>query len=462
MFDHQRFAFLAILLLGCLLHPDIASASPSITLSEKSGPPTSRILVSGRGFEPNVGVNIYFDTKDKALVVTNAKGAFHDAAIYTPRSAYPGKHWITALERNNDKGAQEAFLVETDWVDFHFDADGSRLNPYENVLSAGTVGNLQPRWSYSITQISSSPAVSDGIVYAATDYSGFFALDAKTGTEVWEHDIGDHVFSSPAVAKGMVYITSLDHNIYALNAKTGSKVWQYTTGYNVDSSPTVADGVVYFGSDDLHVYALNAKTGAELWAFYTEQPVESSPAVVNGTVYVSSDATLYALNAKTGAPLWSYTPTCCSFESAPVEADGIVYADQWDNGTIYAVNAADGTFLWSYRTGGTLESSPAVAYGIVYVGSYDGNLYALNAKSGSLLWTFNTGSYIRSSSPTVANGVVYIGSSSGYLYALDAKTGVQLWDYPAGDLSLSTAVVTDGVVYTGSWDSAFQAFSLAR
>jgi hypothetical protein len=50
-------------------------------------------------------VDIFFGTKDKALVVTNGKGEFHDARIHVPPSARPGKHWGTSLERNNAKGA---------------------------------------------------------------------------------------------------------------------------------------------------------------------------------------------------------------------------------------------------------------------------------------------------------------------------------------------------------------------
>src|ERR1022692_168615 len=140
---------LAFLLLVSSLLCGVVSAAPSITLSEKSGPPTSKILVSGRGFEPNVGVDIFFDTKDKALVVTNPKGAFHDAGIYAPRSAYPGKHWVTALERNNDKGAQEPFLVQTNWNQFHFDADGTRLNPFENFFNPGRAAQLGLEWTYA-------------------------------------------------------------------------------------------------------------------------------------------------------------------------------------------------------------------------------------------------------------------------------------------------------------------------
>src|ERR1700674_3471614 len=87
----QPITFFSFLLVACLLC-GVASAAPSITLSKKSGPPTSKIFVSGGGFERNVGVDIFFDTKDKALVVTNGKGEFHDAGIYAPRSARPGEH----------------------------------------------------------------------------------------------------------------------------------------------------------------------------------------------------------------------------------------------------------------------------------------------------------------------------------------------------------------------------------
>ena len=50
-----------------------------------------------------------------------------------------------------------------------------------------------------------------------------------------------------------------------------------------------------------------------------------------------------------------------------------------------------------------------MANGVVYVGSWNGNVYALNAGTGALLWEYTTGSNVYSS-PAVANGVVYIGS----------------------------------------------------
>ena len=63
-----------------------------------------------------------------------------------------------------------------------------------------------------------------------------------------------------------------------------------------------------------------------------------------------------------------------------------------------------------------MYSSPAVANGVVYVGSIDDNVYALNAATGAKLWGYTTGSYV-DSSPAVANGVVYVGSYDHNLYA---------------------------------------------
>jgi outer membrane protein assembly factor BamB len=53
----------------------------------------------------------------------------------------------------------------------------------------------------------------------------------------------------------------------------------------------------------------------------------------------------------------------------------VVYIGSDDN-NLYALSASTGAPLWNYTTGGSVESSPAVANGVVYVGSDDGNVYA--------------------------------------------------------------------------------------
>jgi outer membrane protein assembly factor BamB len=77
-----------------------------------------------------------------------------------------------------------------------------------------------------------------------------------------------------------------------------------------------------------------------------------------------------------------------------------------------------------------VDSSPAVANGVVYVGSEDDNVYALEASTGALLWNYNTGANIFYASPTVANGVVYSGSdlyngTAFYAFALTNSDSVK-------------------------------------
>jgi outer membrane protein assembly factor BamB len=99
---------------------------------------------------------------------------------------------------------------------------------------------------------------------------------------------------------------------------------------------------------------------------------------------------------------------------------------------LYALDATTGEERWRFQTGDTVWSSPAVANGVVYVGSFDGNLYALDAATGQERWRLRIvedatpGEDSRDSesrewifpSPAVVDGVVYIGSGDGYLYAI--------------------------------------------
>lgn len=468
-YPQERFraiTWCAVLFVACCLLCTAALATPSITLSKKSGPPTSRILVSGSGFEPNVGVGIFFDTKDKTLVVTNGKGDFQHAAINAPRSAHPGEHWVTALERNNDKGAQQPFLVETNWSQFRFSPDHEGLDPYENVLNPATVGRLAVDWTYPMPEgqiIDASPSIDSGMLYIASGGS-ILAMNAETGAVVWTHGTigGIAVDCSPAVSDGIVYFADEGGVVYALNALTGASVWRRGTGQYIETNPTVVDGVVYVHSTDgNNLYAFNAKTGSVLWTYQTGGG-RGSPAVADGVVYIGVNTTLSALRANTGTLVWKYAISS-SFASSPTVSNGIVYAGAAD-GNVYALNAASGSLLWTFKTGDQVFSSPAVSDGIVYIGSDDHNLYALDALTGALLWTYATGWHVESS-PAVANGVLYFGSGDYTLYALSARTGALLWSYVTGQSYygiVSSPAVLNGKLYVGSGDGHLYAFGLGN
>lgn len=259
----------------------------------------------------------------------------------------------------------------------------------------------------------------------------------------------------------------------------GGLAWRVQTGGAIRSTPVVAAGRLFIGSVDGHVHALDARTGEELWRFRAGTAVDASPAVRAGTLYVTDRAgTLYALDAATGSPRWTVEtgPELAlpwGFESgdlytsSPVLAGGRVYFGSGD-GHVYAVDAATGAVAWSAETGGRVRSTPAVHDGRVYVGSADGVVYAFDAADGSAVWRHETeGAGLDSgafgydrrtiqSSPAVADGRLFVGARDGRLYALDADTGERLWRSPERISWVNGApAVSNGVVYAATSDQQF-------
>jgi eukaryotic-like serine/threonine-protein kinase len=141
--------------------------------------------------------------------------------------------------------------------------------------------------------------------------------------------------------------------------------------------------------------------------------------------------------------------------SSPAVANGLVYVGSMDQ-NLYAVDQQTGALKWKFATEGPVVSSAALAGGIVYFASYDGKFYALDAATGQLKWKFETAGERRDagrqihgllraaeimpdpwdyflSSPAVWNGAVYFGSGDGNVYALDAVSGSLKWKFKTGD-----------------------------
>jgi PKD repeat protein len=128
---------------------------------------------------------------------------------------------------------------------------------------------------------------------------------------------------------------------------------------------------------------------------------------------------------------------------------------------VYAFDEFTGNILWQSIKMGSLYSTPAVAYGKAFIGSYDGNIYAFNESDGSLLWSYVTGDRIETSSPAVASGMVFVGSDDGYVYAFDQKNGEVIWRYKTGHWVCSSPAIVDGIVYVGSLDGNVYAIGSA-
>ena len=314
------------------------------------------------------------------------------------------------------------------------------FNGYVYALNAA---NGALKWSYLTGGSTfSSPAFVDGVVYIGSNDGKVYALNADSGALMWSFQTGDHIYASPAVVNNVVYVNTDNGILYALKASDGSKIWQATFGIgdHADDSPAVANGIVYIGARNGY-YAFDATNGAQIWFFtstYSQRQfggyVYSSPIVAGNVVYFGScDNYVFALNAFDGSMIWSYRVGGFLF-SSPSVVKGVLFIGSYD-GYVYALG---GTPVPppTPTPQPTVNPSPtpnADDWPILYHDLNRTGTSTATASNGNLLWQFNTGDKVYSS-PVIANGVVYEGSWKGYVYALNAATGAVIWQYNCGSM----------------------------
>jgi quinohemoprotein ethanol dehydrogenase len=184
-------------------------------------------------------------------------------------------------------------------------------SPLEQINTAN-VGRLAPAWVFDFdTQRGqeSTPLVVDGILFTTTAWNKVFAIDARTGKQLWEFDpqvpgpsgyksCCDVVNRGPAVYLDKVYISTIDGRLIALNAHTGRSVWSVQTldpaqMSAITGAPRVIRGKVIIGNGGGetggrgYVTAYDAQTGKLVWRFYT---VPDDPA--KGPDHAASDEVL--------------------------------------------------------------------------------------------------------------------------------------------------------------------------
>ena len=431
-----------------------AATAAFISLDPPFGPPRSVTTVDGTGFGASETVNI---TLGEALIgsgTTDPTGAF-SAPATIPSSAGPGLNALVASGTTSGITANTSFRVITNWGQFGFSPAHASWNPYENTVGTSNVGSLTLEWAEpnDLNPICcSSPIVVRGRVYVGTGDNRLRAYRASDGRVLWNATVGGGQVSTPAWSHGTVFVGSGDWTLYAFDDTTGVPRWSYKTGGPVVGGPTVIADRVYIGSDDGKVYAFKGATGTVVWSTVIGGEINHSPAIADGTLYVGNytgSFELTALDAKTGALKWN-APTGGYLDwNTPAVADGVVYATSVD-GEAYAFDAATGVRLWQRTLPGLVEASPAVANGVVYVGAYDHYLYALDAATGASKWRAQTGNLIAGTA-SVANGVVYVGSTDEHVYGFDAATGAKLWDEAlAGPIQFSQPIVSDGKIYVSA------------
>lgn len=315
-----------------------------------------------------------------------------------------------------DEAEESKDVIKTvDWPVYGYDDQRTRYLPTKRVKPPFDAS----LWSFAVGKLLEfSPIVVDGFLYFQDIEALLYSVDADTGKVQWKQRIGGVGAASPAYADGkLVAVTLEPGEAVGIRARDGKILWRRPLGGRSETSPVIVGEKVIVGGEAGGVYALDIDTGKVLWQVQTDGAVKGGLALDKGVLY------------------------------------GANYAGQ-----VFAIRASDGSYVWqsstqglSFGRGGPVYSTPAVAFGRVYLGSIDSRVYSFDEDTGALAWSHSTGDWVYAA-PAVADTpksepTVYVGSKDQTFYALDAKTGEVRWSKSIGGVILGAASVLGETVY---------------
>ena len=216
----------------------------------------------------------------------------------------------------------DAMLIEPpagEWLTWRRTYDAFGYSPLEKI-NRTNVSELRVAWSWALPNgpNESIPLAHDGVLFVHSYGDRVQALDGATGDLLWQHSRRLPMGVPPSVKRSMslygdrLYVPTSDAHIVALDVKTGSVVWDHEVGdpaarVRMTGGTLVAKGKVMVGTTGRveggnYIVALDADTGEEAWRFYTiAQPGEDGGNSWNGL----------ALKLRNGGSVWipgSYDP----------------------------------------------------------------------------------------------------------------------------------------------------------
>ncbi len=220
------------------------------------------------------------------------------AAVLVFGMAGCARHAETQVD---DAALRAANADSADWITYGRTYSEQRFSPLKQVDDQN-VGKLGLAWSKDFPDVrayEATPLEKDGVLYTTGAWSIVWALDAKTGTQLWTYDpkvpkdhgkyvCCDVVNRGVALYKGRVYLGTLDGRLVALDAKTGAPVWDVQTTpkdgpYAITGAPRIVKGRVVIGNAGSEyavrgfVSAYDADTGKLAWKTYTVPGDPSQP-----------------------------------------------------------------------------------------------------------------------------------------------------------------------------------------
>lgn len=176
-----------------------------------------------------------------------------------------------------------------------FDCDPT--GPKENVSEYLTNREVSP------SNIMSMPVFHNNRVYVTAGGDIWWGkhqawlkcIDAATGKELWSYPLDRHCLSTPAIHDGLVFAADAGRKIHCVDAETGKPYWTHETSGEIWASPLVADNKLYIGTRRADFWVLAANREKKVFStLKLDSPINSTVTAANGTLYIATMKSLYA------------------------------------------------------------------------------------------------------------------------------------------------------------------------
>ena len=382
-----------------------------------------------------------------------------------------------------------------DWPAYGHDDDNTRTNREEHTLTKSNVGDLVPRWSFSESAVTSTPAVVAGVVYFGDWDSVLHAVDARSGAPVWSTPVQpagapNQVNDSPYVTHDAVYVGAHGALLSSIDRKTGEIRWQQTIDDQASlmlwSSPVVIDDLVVIGVGSYQVFlpstppfrgnvvGIDANTGSVRWRLYL---TEGSGVSVWSSAAVDRTRKLAFIGTGQEYSQGVSTPHSDALVAIRYETGELAWSRQFTPADRYQIGSANGP---DFDVGASPNLFHVGGRAMVGVGDKGGKYYALDRDTGDIVWTAmltqggpNGGVM---ASTAYADGVIYVASNHGNsggsagvgggpgeatLFALEAGTGSVRWSVATTPGTFGGLAVANGMLFVPTLAGETRAYDVA-
>jgi alcohol dehydrogenase (cytochrome c) len=255
------------------------------------------------------------------------------------------------------------------WLSYSRTVDGQRYSPLTQITPAN-VKNLELQWVWqarSLEKFETTALVVNGILYTIQAPNDVVALDAVTGRVFWTlkytpspeaRPCCGHVNRGLAILGDTLYMGTLDSHLLAIDAKSGTILWNTLVGsakdhYAITHAPLIVKDKVIVGTAGgdgpirSYIAAYNAKTGKEAWRFYTiPGPGEPGHETWSGDSWKRGGAAIWntgAYDPETNLTFWGIG------NPAPDTNGDVRKGDNLYSDSVVALDADTGKLKWYYQ-----------------------------------------------------------------------------------------------------------------